>query len=184
MPSPPASPEPGLPTVTLQSAQFYVAKEPTRIVTLLGSCVAVCLHDRRRRMGAMCHGFLPRMREHSRAGECRRFVDCSIHRMVEALTEECGCSIRDIRAQVFGGARTFLAGDGEKGALYRVGLENIATAREVLRQYGLRVTFEEVGGVGGYKIFFDSHTGRVWWQPLRSKRGVFAAGGGGGQRNR
>lgn len=177
-------PEARLTTVNLQPSQFYVARQPTRIVTLLGSCVAVCLHDGHRGMGAMCHGFLPRMRAHSEAGECRRFVDCSIHRMVEALTGECGCSLRNIEAQVFGGARTFLSAGGSKSALCRVGTENIATAREVLRQYGLRVTFEEVGGEGGYKIFFDSHTGKVWWRPLRSQRDLLSAGTGHGRRSR
>lgn len=171
-----SSPDTGLPTVSLLSSEFYVARQPTCIVTLLGSCVAVCLHDRRRGMGAMCHGFLPKMRPQSEAGECQRFVDCSVHRMVEALTGECGCSLRDIEAQVFGGARTFLSDGGNRGPFGRVGSENIATAREVLRQYGLPVTFEEVGGEGGYKIFFESHTGRVWWQPLRSQRHFLSPG--------
>ncbi len=158
-----------LPTVTLRPSQFFVARTPTRIVTLLGSCVAVCLCDRQRGMGAMCHGFLPEDRARCRnREECGRFVDSAIHWMVRELVEECGCTLSRIEARVFGGASIFGAAVGRDVPFHHVGMQNIEVARQVIRQYGLRLLSGEVGGRGGYKVFFESHTGKVFWRPLRS----------------
>jgi len=167
------APDQELPIVNLRPTELFVAKEPTRIVTILGSCVAVCLHDRRRRVGAMCHGFLPRMRVHSEADECSRFVDCAIHYMVQELIEHCGASLRDMEAKLVGGARTFMVGAASGS---HVGPQNIQVAREVIQQYGLPVTLEEVGCTGGYKLFFDSHTGEVRWRQLGSGKKSGAGG--------
>lgn len=158
-----------LPTVHLQPSELLVAKRPTVLVTILGSCVAVCLYDRKRKVGAMCHGMLPRAKVHANAGECRRFVDCSIHSMVSALAEQCGSQPGDLEAKVFGGARMFSsATEGDSNLMQRVGQENIKAAQDVLRQYDMQVSVEEVGAVGGYKIFFESHTGKVYCKFLRS----------------
>ena len=43
----------------LLPGEMHYSKEPTRLLTLLGSCVAVCLHDRRTKAGGMNHFLLP-----------------------------------------------------------------------------------------------------------------------------
>ncbi|MDH4321858.1 MAG: chemotaxis protein CheD [Desulfobulbaceae bacterium] len=157
-----------LPTVHLQPSELLVARQPTMLVTILGSCVAVCLHDRKRKVGAMCHGLLPKAKASAIGGDCSRFVDCAIHAMVKELAEKCGSSPADLDAKLFGGARMFsqVIEDGG-GHMQRVGVENIETARAVLRDYGMRVSVEDVGAAGGYKIFFESHTGKVVCKSLR-----------------
>jgi len=158
-----------LPTVHLQPSQLLVAKHPTLFVTILGSCVAVCLYDRKRKVGAMCHSLLPKSKANAANGECSRFVDCSIHSMVRELAEQCGSLPVDLEAKVFGGARMFNSTSEERGnRLPRVGTENVKAAQNVLRQYGMQVSVEEVGAAGGYKIFFESHTGKVFCKLLRS----------------
>lgn len=167
-----------LPIVHLQPSQLMVAQDPTLLVTILGSCVAVCLYDRKRKVGAMCHGLLPKARADIEPGECRRFVDCSIHSMVMKLAEQCGCRPADLEAKLFGGSRMFhTTGQGGAAHLRHVGVENIKSARGVLRQYGMKITVEEVGAEGGYKVYFESHTGRVHCKLLRSpERSSMSAG--------
>ncbi len=159
-----------LPTVHLQPSDLMVAKHPTMLVTILGSCVAVCLYDRRRKVGAMCHGLLPKGKVNMSHQDCSRFVDCSIRKMVTGLAEKCGSLPEDLEAKVFGGARMFSSAvEGKSSHMQLVGTENIKSARLALQHFGVRVTAEEVGAAGGYKIFFESHTGKVYCNSLRRK---------------
>ena len=41
------------PDVTIYIGQIHVAKEPTVIKTVVGSCIAVCLYDPAVRLGGM-----------------------------------------------------------------------------------------------------------------------------------
>ena len=43
----------------LLPGQLHVAIEPTTISTILGSCVAICLWDMKKRIGGMNHYLLP-----------------------------------------------------------------------------------------------------------------------------
>ena len=163
-----------LPTVHLQPSELVVANRPTMLVTILGSCVAVCLYDRKRKVGAMCHGLLPtaKAKANAPAGDCSRFVDCAVHKMVRGLAKKCGSLPVDLEAKVFGGARMFSpVVEGKGNHMQRVGAANIKAARDVLRKCGVRVSVEDVGAVGGYKIFFESHTGKVLCNSLRPKHG-------------
>jgi len=76
----------------------------------------------------------------------------------------------DLEAKVFGGASMFncTPRKGSDNLMRRVGIENIKAAQDVLRQYGMKVSVEEVGADGGYKIYFESHTGKVLCKLLRS----------------
>jgi len=43
----------------LLPGQIYMSEEPSRISTVLGSCVAVCLWNSKKKIGAMCHYLYP-----------------------------------------------------------------------------------------------------------------------------
>ena len=45
--------------VSIKIGELYVTDEPTVIYTLLGSCVAVCIYDKKKQIGGMNHIFLP-----------------------------------------------------------------------------------------------------------------------------
>src|SRR5438045_940764 len=47
----------------LLPGQLYASAEPCQIKTILGSCVAICLWDKRRGAGGMNHFLLPVVRE-------------------------------------------------------------------------------------------------------------------------
>ena len=53
--------EDALPEVYLQPGESYLARKPTIIRTILGSCVGVTFWSARLGIGALCHAQLPRM---------------------------------------------------------------------------------------------------------------------------
>ncbi len=76
------------------------------IITVLGSCVAVCLWDAHEHVGGMNHYLLPRRMEKLAS---LRFGDVAIDQLVDGMTE-LGCGIGNLRAKIFGGAELLALG--------------------------------------------------------------------------
>jgi chemotaxis protein CheD len=157
----------GIPVVNLRPGELYVAREPTIITTLLGSCISVCLFNPRTRMGAMCHGVLPFLRHSSPKEASFHFVDSSIAYMVEVVGAQQKTSPRELKAKLFGGANVIaLRASGRENG-NTVGDQNIEAARSALCGFGVPIVVERVGGDTGYKLFFYAHTGEVLLRMLR-----------------
>ena len=60
----------------------------------------------------------------------------------------------------FGGADMF-SRKIEKPGVVSVGRQNIMTAEETLKREGFTIAKQDVGGLGGRKLFFYTHTGEV-----------------------
>lgn len=142
--------------VTLYIGGFHAAEEPTVIKTLLGSCIAVCLHDPVARVGGMNHFMLPRGGAHAQEPEASRFgihaMDCLIGAMMKA-----GADRRRCVAKVFGGAHVL----DVKESLVSVPQQNIDFIRAFLSKEGFPVLSEDVGGYQPRHVQYFSHTGRV-----------------------
>lgn len=159
--------------VYLKPSELYVARQPTIITTLLGSCVAVCVHIPRSQIGAICHSLLPC---HPGGTEMPfRYVDSSIDYLVDQLrlTE---IPSREVVIKLFGGAEV-VAGIGQGTRQPSIGAKNVAVARESLKRYGLTIQAELVGGRQGYKLHFYSNTGMVKLKRLSGGGGEGGAGG-------
>ncbi len=59
-PLPAPAPSTIIASVYLHPGEVYVTGEPTRITTILGSCVSVCLFDARAGVAGLNHFLLPR----------------------------------------------------------------------------------------------------------------------------
>lgn len=150
-----------LPVVNLHPGELFVAQEPTLIATILGSCVSVCLFCPKQKTGAMCHGVMPTRPDLS-VEDSFRFVETSVHYMVEILTNgNLLCSNAGLVAKIFGGADVLDVRFGPASDARSIGAMNIKAAREALARYNVPVAVEKVGGVNGCKLFFYSHTGEV-----------------------
>jgi chemotaxis protein CheD len=142
-----------LPVIYLKAGEMHYADKPSLVITVLGSCLSVTMHDRKAGIGGICHGLLPG------CGQGFRFVDCSIRQMLR-LFEKAGSRRRDIEVKCFGGADMFTRTIEKKG-IVSVGRQNIRTAEETLAREGIRIVKQDVGGLGGRKVFFYTHTGEV-----------------------
>ena len=149
-----------LPVVNLHPGELFVAKEPTLITTLLGSCVSVCLYCSAIKAGAMCHGVMPAKPE--RDEESFRFVDTSVSYMVEVMARQRGFSCAALEAKLFGGADVLSLKLGLGRERPTIGAQNIQAAKAALRKHGVPIVTEHIGGDRGCKLFFYTHTGDVY----------------------
>ncbi len=139
--------------VFLEPGELYVSGRPCVVKTILGSCVAVCLYDRKRHVGGINHYVLPNPAPSDPPSG--RYGTCSIERLFEKVLR-CGAEVFRLRAAVFGGARPL---GGETGP--QVGLANRAVAVEMLKRYNVPIIREETGGTLGRRVFFNFATGQI-----------------------
>lgn len=136
----------------LKPGYIYVPAEHTIVSTVLGSCVAVVLWDRKRRLGGINHFQMPTCKDKDKP--TARYGDASTLMLIRMMLEG-GAKKKHLDAQLFGGAYN------EAASAMDVGRENIRTARRILAQKGIRVVSEDVGGILGRKIVFDSAANEV-----------------------
>jgi len=140
--------------VFLLPGEIVVARKPTMIATLLGSCVAVCLYNKVHKFGGMNHFLLP---SGSAGGMENKYGDVSTNRLVDQMTRF-DPDLANLEAKVFGGGSVV---GHLSSAGFDIGARNIDMALSVLAQRGVRITERQTGGVQGRKIFFDNSTGDV-----------------------
>ena len=114
------------------------------ITTILGSCVATCLHDPVARVGGMNHFLLP---EGTGSGApAASFGINAMELLINALIKQ-GADRARLQAKVFGGAR-MIAG------LSDVGQRNADFVLNFLRSEGIRCTAESLGGTQARRVQF------------------------------
>jgi chemotaxis protein CheD len=140
----------------LHLGHLHAASVPTTVTTILGSCVSVCLYDPVRRQGGVNHYLLP----HGGAGAdmSPRFGGAAIARLVERMAG-LGSAREDIRAKVFGGACVL---EAFRARTEHLGTRNVEIARRVLRDEGISVLAEDVGGTRSRKLLFQTDDGTAW----------------------
>jgi chemotaxis protein CheD len=147
--------------VFLQPGELFTSEKPARVKTILGSCIAITIRDRRLGLAAMAHCLLPEAGTPARAiprREALRFVDTTIELMLRFLTQR-GADCQDLEVKLFGGADA-LSRTRDRSA-FAVGRRNVETALAVLATYGLKAAASGVGGRRGRVIEFDTRTGDV-----------------------
>lgn len=148
----------------LHPAEMYFGEEPSRVETVLGSCVAVTMWDRRRGSGCICHAVLPW--NSGDGAEPLRYVDSAIGRMLRAL-EAHDSHRSDIEVKLFGGASMHRPAAGRLS----VGWQNVEAALAILAEIGLSPVIQDIGGTEGRKLRFYTATGEVFVKRIRTEAG-------------
>jgi chemotaxis protein CheD len=139
--------------VFLSPGAVHCTSVPSRVTTILGSCVAVCLWDRVRRVGGINHFILPYRRQERPSS---RFGDFAIAHLVDEM-QRLGCDLGAMRAKVFGGAAVLpFASGGDP-----VGEQNVRVAMEWLREHGIPVIAQRTGGRSGLVVRLFTESGDV-----------------------
>lgn len=134
--------------------KFAAFKDETIISTLLGSCVAVALHDPVTRIGGLNHYLLPELLSNELPNS--RYGTAAIE-MLFAEMLRLGASMERIQAKIYGGGNVIALtnfGDG-------IGRRNIEIAETLLRQKGVRIVERNVGGESGRTIKLNTATFEV-----------------------
>ena len=139
----------------IHSGQLFVAARDTTIMTVLGSCVAVCLYDPVTKISGMNHYLLPLWNNEGLASP--KYGNISIEKLVDAM-ESVGCARRNIIAKVFGGASP---NNFTSSTQRLVGEKNVDIAMDLLAKLNIKVVASDVGGVRGRKLAMNSTTGKV-----------------------
>jgi chemotaxis protein CheD len=139
--------------VFLEQGGLYCSRRPSLIRTVLGSCVAVCLLDRRNRAGGMNHYVLPECPDST---PNPRYGNVAIARLILEMNQ-IGCPNDALQAKIFGGAAVLPYGVAED----TVGSRNIALAEIMLRDLGIPITARCTGGEAGMIIRLRTVTGEV-----------------------
>ena len=144
--------------VFLLPGEMAFVREPSSIETLLGSCIAVVLHDPARGWGGMNHFMLPTQAGTMDAG---KIGDLAVPRLLQ-MASLSGCTPSALKASILGGG----AVTGHLGAAAQlsgldVGRRNAACAVHHLAKAGVQVVRQEVGGSQGRRVSFDTATGAI-----------------------
>lgn len=139
--------------VFLSPGTLYCAAAPSRVTTILGSCVALCLWDSRLRVGGINHYVLPYRCD---ARPSPRFGDTAIEQLLQEMAV-LGCQNETLRAKLFGGAGVLgLATGGDP-----VGDQNVRVALAKLCQHGIPLIVRQTGGQSGMLIRLFTGSGDV-----------------------
>jgi chemotaxis protein CheD len=139
--------------IYVKVAHHAVGKPGDLLVTLgLGSCVAILLHDRQARVGALAHVLLPEPALARDRHNSAKFAATAVPMLMDELGT-LGARATRLEARLVGGASMF-ATLMVPGSL-NMGERNIRAAREALRKAGIPILGEAVGGDFGRSVRFN-----------------------------
>jgi chemotaxis protein CheD len=138
----------------LHPSTMYISRDPKWIVTILGSCVAVCFYDLKRGIGGINHYMLPYW--NGDGLESPKYGNVAIGQLFTKLLDF-GAKKEDIVCKIFGGGEVL----GENSSIYNVGQRNIELAMNLIGEMGIQIVSSSTGGKLGRKIYFNSSTGEV-----------------------
>lgn len=168
--------------VNLFPGEAFIAEKPSIIWTLLGSCLAIILHNKQHQFGAIAHAQLAQDSriDHLCYAHCPNpcfsdlarenpftYVSCSIRHLVEEFTSR-GITPTEIDVKIFGGASLMRTPQTQEGRT--VGEMNIKAANRLIADYGLTLRSKQLGGNTGRTLYFYSDTGEVYLRRHRSRK--------------
>jgi chemotaxis protein CheD len=138
--------------VTLTQGEFHASREPVVLSTILGSCVAVCLHDPATGIGGMNHFLLPDGGD-ARDATSERYGVNAMEQLINALLR-LGARRAGLVAKAFGGANM-------SPRLAPIGDANARFTREFLATEGITCLAESFGGANARRVHFWPQSGKA-----------------------
>ena len=136
------------------SEEIFIGEEPTEIITMVGSSVAVTLYDRVQKVGGLLHFLEP---EWNGIGiKTLRYGDVGVEELIKMLVNK-GSRKENLIANIVGGATL-----GEFNIdILPIGLRNVKSAKKVLDREDIAIDVVEVGKEVGRYLSFNSETGKL-----------------------
>lgn len=150
--------------VKVLPGEYYATNTEEMIVTVLGSCVSVCLRDNYSGIGGLNHFLLP----HDRSGESAlltesaRYGTYAMELLVNHLLK-LGAQRRRLEAKVFGGGQVI-----KDFTFANVGERNVSFVMQHLANEGIPVVAKDVLNIYPRKVHFFPQTGRVMLKKINS----------------
>lgn len=135
--------------------EYYVTNENMMISTVLGSCVAACIHDPVTGVGGMNHFMLPEGDMQSPASATMRYGAFAMEVLINELLKA-GASRDRLEAKVFGGGAVLAAMQQ-----MNIGERNGQFVLNYLKTEGIPVKAQDLGDVHARRINYFPRDGRV-----------------------
>lgn len=149
--------------VKILPGEYYATQDSTLIVTVLGSCVSVCLRDPITRVAGMNHFLLPANKDDVNFNsESARYGIYAMEVLINHLMK-LGAGKQRLEAKVFGGANVL-----QQLRTNSVGAQNVAFIRDYLITENIKVNAEDLLGEYPRKVYFFPLTGEVKVRKLKS----------------
>ena len=143
--------------LTVGIADMKMAQGEGVLVTYaLGSCIGLCFHDPRLRLGALLHIMLPINMETGRTHPLK-YADTGIRETLKQM-EARGAMRSRMTVKIAGGAKMFEIAGGS--GLGNIGQRNIESVNAILKRENIRLLAQEVGGKVARTLFFDVGSGQ------------------------
>jgi len=139
-------------------SDWKVGKPPDVLVTYaLGSCVGICLYDRRAKIAGLSHIMLP---DSKGSGEKEinrmKFADTAIPDMLKRMVAM-GAMQTGMTAKIAGGATMFNTGCDR----FNIGERNVIAVKAALQGLRIPITGQDTGLNYGRTVFFYPEDGTV-----------------------
>jgi chemotaxis protein CheD len=148
---------PPIEEVRVSMSEMKVEDRPVVLVTNVGSCVAVCIHDSINKCGGLAHIMLPSSSVTRNKSFPLKYADTAVPALTAALRKLGKRSVA-LSAKMVGGANMF---PNMKSITLNVGEKNVEAVRQALAAEGVMLLAEDVGGNCGRRVSFNVVDGLV-----------------------
>ena len=148
--------------VILGVGEYGVVTEPNSIIKTLalGSCIAVCMLDRKTRCVGMAHVALPDSKISSERAKANpgHFADTAVPALLNEMKKKAGSVSKGagLIVKLAGGANI-----ADPNNTFNIGKRNALAIRKVLWKYGLGPVSEDVGSNYSRSVAIIKDTGKV-----------------------
>lgn len=143
--------------------EYYVTLRGELVTTVLGSCVAACIRDRKLGLGGMNHFMLPHSEQLENWGiisSAARYGSYAMEVLINDILKH-GGRRENLEVKLFGGGQVLKHKTS-------VGQRNIAFVREYIAAEGLSLVSEDLGGEFPRKVNYFPQTGLARVKKLKT----------------
>lgn len=156
--------------IKLLPGEYVACNGKEMIVTVLGSCISVCLYESTLKIGGMNHFMLPAAKNSASNGDsvvyqnnnAARYGNVSMELLINEIIK-LGGHRKNLQAKIFGG------GSVTQSSI-DIGNQNIDFIREYLKLENIPILSEDVGGVLPRKVYFVPELNDVYVKCIKKIR--------------
>jgi chemotaxis protein CheD len=142
--------------IRVDMAELKAESKPVELIACVGSCIAMSLYDIATKSGGMAHIMLPQAHVFPKEDLPAKFADTAVPALVKAIKKLNPNAV--LIAKIAGGANMF---PNIRSQSMAVGAKNIDAVKAALSASNIPLKGEDVGGIQGRKVTFNTMTGTV-----------------------
>lgn len=140
--------------VRVDMADMKFESRQVELLTSVGSCVAICMHDPIHKCGGLAHIMLANSSDPLHEPLPSKFADTAVPALAKGIQQLTGKETR-LTARIAGGANMFATFSNTLD----IGGKNVRAVKAALQNHHIRLAGEDVGGDHGRRISFNVASG-------------------------